>query len=90
MKFSLEEINLLSEKLEKEKAQIYQEATQAQSENDIHHLETINYLQQRLEDQEAELFEEEKQYLASLIQDELHHIHGHGDEIYQSLLNKIT
>lgn len=89
MRFSLEEMNILSEKLEKEKAQIYQESTHQPSANDIHHLETITYLQQRLEDQETELYDEEKQYLASLIQDEIGHIHGNGEAVYQSILEKI-
>lgn len=89
MRFSLEEMSLISEKLEKEKAQIYQQAQQEPSENDVHHLETIQYLQQRLEDQETELYEEEKQYLASLIQDEIGHIHENGEAVYQAILEKI-
>lgn len=89
MHFSLEEMNILSEKLEKEKANIYNQHHFESSPNDIHHLEIISYLQRRLEDREAELFEEEKEYLASLIQDEVDHIHGEGVNVYQSILEKI-
>ncbi|WP_028777132.1 hypothetical protein [Shimazuella kribbensis] len=89
MIFSLEEMNLLADKLEKEKANILNQDLQEQTTNDIHHLEIISYLQERLADQEADLYEEEKQYIASLIQDEVEHIHGNGKDVYQSILDKV-
>jgi hypothetical protein len=89
MYFTLEEMNILLTKLEKEKMEIYNQHNLESSPNDIHHLEVISYLQQRLRDQETELYEEEKQYLTSLIQDEVEHIHGDGVQVYQSILDKI-
>jgi hypothetical protein len=89
MRFTLEEKNILAEKLEKEKANILNQDLHEQTTNDIHHLEILSYLQERLEDQDTDLYEEEKQYVGSLIQDEINHIHGNGKDVYQSILDKI-
>ena len=89
MDFTLEELNVLSEKLEKERAEIYNQPYQESEETNVHHLEVIAYLQQRLSDREQELYPEEKQYIASLITDELEHIHGNAVHVYQSILDKL-
>jgi hypothetical protein len=87
--FTLEEMNVLSEKLEKERAEIHNQHHQGSNEDDIHHLEVLSYLQQRLSDQGQILYPEEKQYIASLITDEMQHIHGHAIQVYQSILDKV-
>jgi predicted nuclease with TOPRIM domain len=79
MEFSLEEMNVLSERLEKERSRL----------NDHQHLQTITQLQEKLEDLRADLNHEEKQLLAGLVQDEIKHIHGDGEKIYRTILTKI-
>jgi hypothetical protein len=91
MRLSPEEMNVLSERLEKEEARLRQGfSTRVTARREVRgELELISQLQQKLRDLKADLTLEEKQLVARLVQDEMHHIHGHGTGIYRSILGKV-
>jgi hypothetical protein len=87
MRLTLEEMNILSESLEKEQARLHQ-FTENQA-NEQHRLQLISQLQQKLRDLDATLTQEEKELLRQLMQEEITHIHGHGTDLYESILSKV-
>lgn len=91
MRLSLEEMNILSERLEKEEARLHllYDEDPAQREEARQGLQIISQLQKKFRDLEANLTDEEKQMLTHLLQDEIKHIHGHGMGVYESILAKV-
>ncbi|MBA4496390.1 hypothetical protein ACFO25_02260 [Paenactinomyces guangxiensis] len=92
MRLSLEEMNVLSEQLEKREARLHllYDQNPAQQEETLQSLHILSSLQRKLRDLEADLSNEEKQALAAILKDEMNHIHGHGTGIYESILAKVT
>jgi hypothetical protein len=92
MFFSPEEMNALSTRLEEEAARLRQghsteiSAAQEDMRRELH---LISGLQQKLRDLKTELTPEERQLVARLARDEMHHIHGHGTGVYHSILRKV-
>ncbi|TCS93139.1 hypothetical protein [Hazenella coriacea] len=89
---TLEEMNMLSEQLEKEKARLHQQYSQQPIEqsNADQQLHIVSQLQKKLKDLKANVTEEEKEMLTCLLQDEIEQIHGHSPGVYESILNKLN
>lgn len=89
---SLEEMNILSEQLEKRESRLHLlfDENPGQQEEALQSLHVLSSLQHKLRDLEADLTSNEKQMLATILKDEMNHIHGHETEIYQSILEKIN
>jgi len=91
MIFTLDEMNVLSEKLEKEKVQLH-ERVDVNTENRDDYardLFLISSIQQKLRDRVTSFSEDERKLLSRLVRDEMHHIHGDEPGTYQSILNKV-
>jgi hypothetical protein len=92
MRLSLEEMNILSERLEKEEARLHQAFSEdpERREEARQGLAIISMLQRKFEDLEADLTDDEKQLLNRILVDEINHIHGHGTGVYESILSKVN
>jgi hypothetical protein len=91
MRLSLEEMDMLSVQLEKAESRLHNHfAENPTYEQAGEWLEVISQLQRKLRDRELEKFtEKEEELLASILENEIEHIHGHGMGIYEAILNKI-
>jgi|UPI00051A3CA9 hypothetical protein len=92
MLFSPEEMNFLSTRLEEEAVRLRQgqsDELAATPEERQRELRLISELQRKLRDLKSEMTQEEKALVARLARDEIHHIHGHGTGVYQSILQKV-
>ncbi len=87
MRLSLEEMNILSESLEKEEARLHRFT--ANQSNDQRRLQLISQLQRKFRDLEATLTQEERELLRQLMQEEITQIHGSGTDVYESILAKV-
>ncbi|SFJ01794.1 hypothetical protein [Thermoflavimicrobium dichotomicum] len=91
MRLSLEEMNILSERLEKEEARLHQLFQNPTYQGEARAgLQIISELQKKFRDLQAELTPEEKQMLSRLLKEEVSHIHGHSMGIYESILSKVN
>jgi hypothetical protein len=89
MRFTLDEMNILSERLEKEEAQLHWEYSGGSADKAGIGLAMISRLQRKLRDQEAELDSEERRWLAGLFEEDRAHIHGHAPDVYRQILQKL-
>ncbi|RAL25778.1 hypothetical protein [Thermoflavimicrobium daqui] len=91
MQLSLEEMNILSERLEKEEARLHQQFQNPNAQEEARqNLFIISTLQKKFRDLNAHLTTDERQMIRHLLQDEINHIHGNGTGIYESILNKVS
>lgn len=88
MKLSIEEMMILSEKLEKEQARYRQLNSKELDVEKKGHLKVMSQLQKKLKDGQADLSNQEQAFLSNILKDELNHIHGHGTGIYESIIHK--
>jgi hypothetical protein len=89
MRFTLDEMNILSERLEKEEARLHRAFSGDRADDAANSLAMVSLLQRKLEDQEAELEPEERKWLAGLFEEEKSHIHGHAPDVYERILQKL-
>ncbi|WP_124728138.1 hypothetical protein [Staphylospora marina] len=85
MRFTLEEMNLLSEWLEKEEARLHQTPEEGRERN----LQMIGRLQRKFRDLQAELEPAEQEWLVSLLAEERSHIHGNAPEAMERIRRKL-
>ncbi|AUS09102.1 hypothetical protein C1X05_09730 [Laceyella sacchari] len=90
MILSLEEMNILSERLEKEEARLHEANMREPGRKEADHsLNLISSLQHKLRDVDADLTEQERAYIIDLLREEAFHIHGSGTGVYHSIINKM-
>lgn len=90
LQLTLDEMNMLSDRLEEEEARLHQQYTQRPDRSETtQRLYMISQLQQKLRDLKADITNEEKEMLSGLLQEEIEHIHGHSPRVYESILNKL-
>jgi hypothetical protein len=89
MRFTLDEMNILSERLEKEEGRFHWEFSGGSADKAGNGLAMVSRLQRKLRDQEAELDPEERRWLAGLFEEDRTHIHGHAPDMYERVLQKL-
>jgi hypothetical protein len=89
MRFTLDEMSILSERLEKEEARLHQVYSGERADDAGNRLAMVSRLQRKLRDLEADLDSEERKWLAGLFEEERIHIHGHAPDVYERILQKL-